>query len=184
MNLLWNKWIIRENILRNSHVNLNKVGASPIEQKCHQRYYIYILVSIYLSCNWQEWLTIDEAGLRSMERKCYRQVLSVFKSRYLKYSRNLESKHKFELSISHQMWQHVFRSGVGSYIFTFFSGMYLVYIFFLLVCGNYPFTPKMGWCRNLMSIDSWLNQIDPWTNIIFLPNAERGYITKFEILLE
>ena len=34
-------------------------------------------------------------------------------------------------------------------------------------------------CRNLLSIDSRLNQIDPSTNIIFLPNTERGYRTKF-----
>ena len=35
-----------------------------------------------------------------------------------------------------------------------------------------------------MSIDSRLNQIDPSTNIISPQNAERGYITKFEILIE
>ena len=38
-------------------------------------------------------------------------------------------------------------------------------------------------CRNLLSIDSRLNRIDPSTNIL-LPNPERGYRTKFEILLE
>ena len=38
-------------------------------------------------------------------------------------------------------------------------------------------------CRNLLSIDSRLNQIDPSTNI-FLPNPEQGYRTKLEILLE
>ena len=31
-------------------------------------------------------------------------------------------------------------------------------------------------CRNLLSIDSQLNRIDPSTNI-FPPNPERGYIT-------
>ena len=39
-------------------------------------------------------------------------------------------------------------------------------------------------CRNLLSIDSWLNRIDPSTDIIFSPNAEQGYRTKFQILLE
>ena len=39
-------------------------------------------------------------------------------------------------------------------------------------------------CRNLLSIDSWLNRIDPSTDIIFSPNAEQGYRTKFGILLE
>ena len=38
-------------------------------------------------------------------------------------------------------------------------------------------------CRNLLSIDSQLNRINPSTNI-FPPNPERGYRTKFEILLE
>ena len=38
-------------------------------------------------------------------------------------------------------------------------------------------------CRNLLSTNSRLNWIDPSTNI-FPPNPERGYRTKFEILLE
>ena len=89
----------QDNILRNSHVNLNKVGASSMEQKCHQRYYINIIVSEYLSFNLQEWLAIYGAGLRSMEQKRYRRVLSIFKSGYLKYSKYLESECKFELII-------------------------------------------------------------------------------------
>ena len=43
---------------------------------------------------------------------------------------------------------------------------------------------QVALCRNLLSIDYRLNQIDPHTNIIFLPNSEQGYRTKFEILLE
>ena len=38
-------------------------------------------------------------------------------------------------------------------------------------------------CRNLLSIDSRFNRINPSTNKIS-PNLERGYRTKFEILLE
>ena len=174
----------QDNILRNSHVNLNGVSASSMERKFHRRYYINILVSAYLSCNWQERLAIDEAFSRSMELKHYRRVLSVFKSWYLKYPISLESNRKFELSISNEMWQHVFRSVVVSYIFKFFLGTYLVYKLFLIVCGNYPLTLKKGICRNLLSIDSQLNQIEPSTNIIFPPNSEQGYRTKFEILLE
>ena len=173
-----------DNILRNSHVNLNEVGASSMERKRHQRYYINILISAYLSCNWQERLVIDESRLRSMERKHYRRILSIFKSRYLKYPKSLESNRKFELRISNEMWQHIFRSVVGSYILKFFSVTYLVYIFFLIVCGNYPLTSKRGRCRNLLSNNPRLNWIYLITNIIFLPNPEQGYITKFEILLE
>ena len=35
-------------------------------------------------------------------------------------------------------------------IFSHFSVMYLVYILFLLVCGNYPITLKSGRCINLL----------------------------------
>ena len=94
-----------------------------------------------------------------------------FKSRYLKYPKYLESNSKSEFSISNEMGQHVFISAVGSYVFIFFSDTYLVYIFLLLVCGNYPLTSKRGRCRNLLSIDCQLNRINPSTNIILLPHA-------------
>ena len=42
----------------------------------------------------------------------------------------------------------------------------------------------MGRFRNLLSIDYWLNQIEPSTNIISPQNAEQRNITKFEIMLE
>ena len=63
----------RDNILRNSHFNLNKVGASSMEPKFHQRYYINILISGYLLYNRQERLAIDESGLRLVEQKRYRR---------------------------------------------------------------------------------------------------------------
>ena len=44
-----------------------------------------------------------------------------FKSWYLKYHKYIESEHKFKLSISNEMWQHIFRSAVRLYIFTFFG---------------------------------------------------------------
>ena len=78
---------------------------------------------------------------------------------------------------------HVFSYPESDHIFSHFSGTYLVYILCLLVCGNYPLTSDRGRCRNLLSIDSRLNRIDPSTNIV-PPNPERGYRTKFEILLE
>ena len=70
------------------------------------------------------------------------------------------------------------------HIFSHFSGTYLVYISFIFVCDNYPLTLKMGRCRNLLYIDSRLNTIEPSKNIISPPNAEWGYRTKFEIMLE
>ena len=69
------------------------------------------------------------------------------------------------------------------HIFSNSLGTYLVYILFLLVCGNYLLTSKRGRWRNLLLIDSRLNWIDLSTNIISPPNSERGYRTKFGILL-
>ena len=173
----------RDNLLCHSHANMSKVSVSLMERKCHQRYYINILVSGYLSFNWEERLAIDKAGSRLMGPKRHRRVLSIFKSQYLKYSKFLESERKFKLSISKKMWQH-FSDPEADHIFSNFSGTYLVYIFFVLVCGNYTLTLERVRCSNLLSIDFWLNRINPSTNITFLSNAERGYRTKFWIMLE
>ena len=80
--------------------------------------------------------------------------------------------------------ENMFSDLQSDHIFSHFLGTYLVYILFLLVCGNYPLTSKRERCRNLLSVDSRLNRIDPSTNIIFPPTAEREYRTKFEILLQ
>ena len=53
----------------------------------------------------------------------------------------------------------------SDHIFSHFLGTYLVYILCLIVCGNYQLTSKRGGCRNLLSIDSRLNRIDPSTNV-------------------
>ena len=42
----------------------------------------------------------------------------------------------------------------SDYIFSHFLGKYLVYIFFLLICGNYPLTSKRRRFRNILYIDS------------------------------
>ena len=173
----------QNNILRNSHVNLNKVGASSMERKFHRRYYINILLSAYLSFNWQERLAIDEDGLRLMERKRYWQVLS-FSNHDTSNIPNL-SNPNVNLSLAYpKKCDNMFSDLKSDHIFSHFSGTYLVYILFIIVWGNYPLTLKKGSCRNLLSIDSQLNRIDPSTNVILPPNVERGYITKLEILLE
>ena len=93
----------------------------------------------------------------------------------LNVNSSLAPQKKCDNMFSDPKWDH---------IFSHFLGTYLVYIFFLLVCGNYPLTSKRARCRNLLSIDYRLNRINPGTHTIYPPNAERGYITKFEILLE
>ena len=183
MNSLWNKWIIDTIYRVNSRVNLNKAGASSMEQKCHRRYYINIPVSWYLSLNWKERLAIDKAGSQPMEQKRYWQVLSIFQitipqifqiSWYPNVNSSLAPQTKCD---------NMFLDPESDNIFSHFLGTYLVYILFILICGNYPLTSKRGRCRNLLSIGSLLNQIDPSTNIFPL-NPERGYRAKFEILLE
>ena len=65
---------------------------------------------------------------------------------------------------------NMFSDPESDHIFSHFLGTYLVYLLCLLVCGNYPLTSKRGRCRNLLSIDSRLNRIDPSTNVILPPN--------------
>ena len=87
-------------------------------------------------------------------------------------------------SLASQMkCDNMFSDPQSDHIFSNLLGTYLVYILFLLVCGNYPLTSNRGVCGNLLSVDYWLNRIEPGTNNTFLPNAEQGYRTKFEILI-
>ena len=100
-----------------SHINLNTVGSrdkvSSMQQKCHRWYYVNTLISEYLSCNRQGWLAIDGTWLRPMERKCHRQVLSIFLNHDISNISNLcKSERKFELIISNEMWQYFFIPGV------------------------------------------------------------------------
>ena len=94
------------------------------------------------------------------------------------------SNMKVNLSLGSQAkCDNTFSDPESDHIYSHFLGTYLVYILFLLLCGNYSLTLKRGRCRNLLSIDSQLNQIYPSTNIISSPNSEHGYRTKFENLL-
>ena len=85
--------------------------------------------------------------------------------------------------VSQTKCDDMFSDSKSDHIFSQFLVMYLVYYLFILVRGNYPLTSKRGRCRNLLSIDSQLNQIDPSTKTIYPTNAEQGYRTKFEIML-
>ena len=71
MILLWNKRIItsyyRENIPQ-SHIKLNKSvlrgQMSSMQQQYHWRYYVNLLISKYMSCNWQSMRAIDGTKIR------------------------------------------------------------------------------------------------------------------------
>ena len=183
MNSLWNKWIFKTISRRISSVNLNKNGAPSMKRKCHRRYYINIIVSIYLSFDWQERLAINKSGSRFDETKTLSTSYVLFSKHNTSILSILSNPNVNSSLASQTKCDNVFSYPQLDHIFSHFSGTYLVYILCLLVCGNYPLTPKRGRCRNLLSIDSQLNRIDPSTNI-FPPNLERGYRTKFEILLE
>ena len=131
----------------------------------YYRVNIFIVNLKRAACDWWSWLAIDE-------------------TKTLLTSYILFSNHNTSIlsNLSKTKCDNVFSYPESDHIFSHFLGTYLVYILFLLVCGNYPLTSKRGRCRNLLSIDSRLNRIDPSTNI-FPPNPEQGYKTKFEILL-
>ena len=118
-----------------------------------------------------------------MERKCHQQVLSIFYNHDTSNIPNILNP-DVDLSLAYQTKSDdMFSDPESDNIFSHFLGTYLVYILFILVCGNYPLNSKRGSCRNIMSIDSRLNRIDLSTNIISPPNAEWRYRTKFVILL-
>ena len=106
-----------------------------------------------------------------------------FKSSYLEYPKSNELGSKFKLIISKKMWGHDFGSVVGSYIFTFLD-TYLFFFSLSYVLIIHLLQRGRGGGRNQLSIDYGLNRIYPSTNNISPPNAERGFRTKFEILLE
>ena len=153
-----------------------------MKRKFYIRYYINILVSIYLSFNLQERLAIDKSGSRSIKQKTLSTSYILFSNHNTSNLSNLSNPNVNSSLASQTKCDNVFSYPELDHIFSHFLGTYLVYILCLLVCGNYPLILNRGRCRNLLSIDSWLNQIDSITNI-FLPNPERGYRTKFEILL-
>ena len=137
---------------------------------------IFIMQSTRPAQDQWSWLTINETKI-SLTNFIY------FSNHHTSNIPNI-SNPTVNLSLASQTKCDDMFSDTESYhIFLYFLGTYLVYILFLLVSGNYTITLYRGRCRNLLSIDSWLNWIDPSTNIIYPPNVERGYITKFEILL-
>ena len=133
--LLWTKFIIK------------RTKMSLMQKQFHQLYCFNFLISEYLSFNQQ-----SHSHYKWNKNIIDGSFSRFFKSKYLKYIKYIHSEQKYELSISNKMWQHVFRSGsriIYFHIFVF-SVLYLVYTFFLLLCGNYPLTSKSGRCRNLL----------------------------------
>ena len=143
----------RENTLRSSRVNLNKVGASWMEQKCNRQYYVNIIISAYLSCNQQDRLDIDEAGLRLMERTFHQQFY-LFSNHDTSNISNISNLTVNSSLASQTKCDNISSDLQTNNIFSHFLGTYLVYIFLIIECGNYPLTSKRGRCRNVLSIAS------------------------------
>ena len=121
-----------------SRVKLNKVffcdNMSSMEQKCHQCYYVNLLIFEYISCNQQGRLVIDGTGSWSMKRKISLTGLIDFSNHDISNISNLyKSERKFELSISNEMWQKI-SDPESDHIFHIFQlHTWFIYIYFLYV---------------------------------------------------
>ena len=125
------------------------VKISLMQKKYHWwlYYYVHFLISEYLPHDRQSML----AHFNNKTVLFYTAVfLYTLESIHLKYLKSLQSVHKFELIISNDMWPHVFRYEVGSYIYSYYFVTYLSYILFLFVCGNFTLTLKKWRCWNLL----------------------------------
>ena len=172
-----------DNILCNSRVKLNEVSASSMEKNV-------IDSTTKIFSNPDVYCSIDKSGSRLMKMACDQWDENVINGFYLfsnhdtSYIPNILTPN-LKLSLASQTkCDNMFSYPQLDNNLSHFLGTYLVYILFLLVCGNYPHTLKRERCRNLPSIYSILNRINQSTNTISLPYVERGCITKFEILLE
>ena len=142
----------------------------------YSRINIFIVLLTRAARDRQIWLAIDET-------KTLSTIYILFSNHDTSNLSNLSNPNVNSSLASQRKCDNVFSYPESDHIFSHLLGTYLVYILFLLVCGNHPLTSKRGRCSNLLSIDSRLNPIDLSTNIS-PPNPEQGYRTKFEILLE
>ena len=151
MNFLWTKRIIKRSKI------------SSMQKKCHCRYYVNFLISVYLPFN-RKIHTCDRWNKNVIDvfLDFLNQNISNISNIYNpNVNPSLESQKKCDNMFSYPL--------VGSYIFTFFSIFQLLTWFiykFLLVCGNYWLTYERGRCRNLLWVDSLLNHVNPSMNII------------------
>ena len=126
----------REYITR-SHVNLNKVvlcgKISLMLKMCHWRYYVDLLISKYLSYSWQVTLAIDRTDISMLD-------FVDFLNEYMSNISNIYNPNVTLSSVSQTKCDNMFSYPKSDHIFSYFSVMYLIYIFFLFICGNYPLT--------------------------------------------
>ena len=103
---------------------------------------------------------------------------------------NLSNPNVNSTLASQKKCDNMFSDPKSDHIFSHFLSTYLVYILFLLLCGNYPLTQNRVRCRNLLSIDSLLNRVKPSKHIISrqmqngdtLPNSKYCLKENFNIV--
>ena len=136
------------------NINLNKVGLrgqiSSKQKKSHSyhakmslmvlRKFTHIWLSIL-------WLTKHACDLWNKNR------INGFYQFLNKYISNISKNYNTNVNLSlasQTKRDNMFSDLKSDHIFSQFLVTYLVYIHFLLVCGNYPLTSKRVRCRNLL----------------------------------
>ena len=130
------------------------------------------MISAFLLCNRQGRLKNDDLG--GFIDYSNHDTSNIPNMLNLKVNSSLVSQTKCDNMFSDPSSDHILSH--------FLVRTWFIYFFFLYVLIIHLLQRGEG-CRNIPCIDSRINRMDANTNIIFLPNIENGYITKFEIIL-
>ena len=116
-----------------------------MQRKCHRRYYVNLLIYEYISYGKQGMLAINGTKISSTG---FINILN----QYISNISNLYNPEENLRLASQTKCDIMFSYLKSDYIFSHFcfSVTHLVYIFFIIVCGNYPLTSKRGRCRTLL----------------------------------
>ena len=116
-----------------SHVNLNNIDLCGqmllMQYNFNLRYYVNYLISEYISCDLKSMLVINGTKISSM-------VFLYFLINISQAYQISTIQTEYELSIQKKC-NNMFQ--IRSWIIYFnFLVTYLVYIFYIILCGNYP----------------------------------------------
>ena len=112
----------------------------------YSRIRIFIVQLTRAACDQQIWLVIN--GTKTLST-----IYILFSNHNTSNLSNFSNPNVNSSLASQTKCDKVFSYPKSDHIFSHFLGTYLVYIYFLLVCGNYALTSKRGRCRNLLLID-------------------------------
>ena len=163
MNSLWNKWIIKRKYCAIHMLALIRLAHHRWNRNVIPRKYYHIRIFIMQSTRptWGWWIRLVIYGMKIPS------MGFIYFSNHDTSNISSLSNLTVNSSLAYQTkCDNIFSDPELDHISLYLSGTYLVYILFILVCGNYPLTLRRGRCSNILSIDSWLNRIDPSTYII------------------